>query len=274
MAYILKWKLGELKLTSGTYVIGRSPMAHVHIDDQSVSRRHAEICAGASGLQVRDLGSSNGVRINGRRVTEQVLQVGDRIHVGRYELEVAEDVTLDKAAIHVRQGAARAKVERHVPAASILRSVGESMTDELEGQYTQRADPLEMMSAEAESALCNGRAEIAERMLSWHLRGGLKRVQLGEAPTIQRCSMLAGLALRLAVAQRKPEWVEYVFELYTSAKAECPSSVLAEVESAVRQVPGVSKSAIRMYANALRSLRDSSSTRALLSSIEALERAV
>jgi pSer/pThr/pTyr-binding forkhead associated (FHA) protein len=54
----------------------------VALNDQNVSRRHAEIRRSGSDVVVADLGSTNGTKVNGARVTERVLEDGDDITVG------------------------------------------------------------------------------------------------------------------------------------------------------------------------------------------------
>jgi len=63
-------------------VIGRLPECAVVLNDQNVSRRHAEIRRSGSDVVVVDLRSTNGTRVNGNPVTERVLEDGDDIMVG------------------------------------------------------------------------------------------------------------------------------------------------------------------------------------------------
>lgn len=67
-------------------VIGRLPECDVTLDDTSVSRRHARIMKTAAGWTITDLGSTNGVKVNGSRVTESDLTDGDRLQLGSVEL--------------------------------------------------------------------------------------------------------------------------------------------------------------------------------------------
>lgn len=62
--------------------IGRKDDCHLRIPTNDVSREHCEVVITDGGAKVRDLGSSNGTFINGRRVKEQDLGAGDRLGVG------------------------------------------------------------------------------------------------------------------------------------------------------------------------------------------------
>ncbi len=69
-------------------VLGRSRECDIVLEDSSISRRHAEIRpAAGDGWTVADLGSTNGVRVNGRAVAgAQPLQDGDRVELGSSEI--------------------------------------------------------------------------------------------------------------------------------------------------------------------------------------------
>ena len=62
--------------------IGRAPGCELHIDSSSVSRHHALILAGTREAIIEDLNSTNGVILNGRKVTRQVLNDGDIVTIG------------------------------------------------------------------------------------------------------------------------------------------------------------------------------------------------
>lgn len=72
----------------GGAVLGRSHECEVVLTDPNVSRRHAEVRpAGGGGWTVHDLGSTNGVRVNGRAISgEQPLSPGDVLVLGTAEV--------------------------------------------------------------------------------------------------------------------------------------------------------------------------------------------
>lgn len=67
-------------------VIGRGTEADLRINDPGISRRHAQIRVNVAGPQVQidivDLGSTNGIVVNGHRVRQAALQEGSRIEIG------------------------------------------------------------------------------------------------------------------------------------------------------------------------------------------------
>jgi chromosome segregation ATPase len=69
--------------------IGRAPGCELHIDSGSVSRHHALILAGTREAIIEDLNSTNGVIVNGRKVTRQVLSDGDIVTIGEIQFRFA-----------------------------------------------------------------------------------------------------------------------------------------------------------------------------------------
>ena len=66
--------------------LGRLPECEVTLDDPSVSRRHAKVSRKASGWVVEDLGSTNGLKVNGMKVAQADLADGDRLELGTVKL--------------------------------------------------------------------------------------------------------------------------------------------------------------------------------------------
>jgi FHA domain-containing protein len=74
---------GRRNVLSGERVlVGRSRECDVVVSDPNVSRRHIELRRGEHGWTAIDLGSTNGMKINGRRVSQAQLGPGDRITIG------------------------------------------------------------------------------------------------------------------------------------------------------------------------------------------------
>ena len=77
----------RLLVPPGGGTIGRSRDCEIVLDDTGVSRRHAELRPGAASWEVEDLGSTNGVLVNGRAIHGvQPLEPGDRLELGSTEV--------------------------------------------------------------------------------------------------------------------------------------------------------------------------------------------
>ena len=77
----------RLIVPSGGGTIGRSRACDVVLEDAGASRRHAEIRPHQDGWTLQDLGSTNGVLVNGRPIhAQQPLRQGDRIEIGSTEI--------------------------------------------------------------------------------------------------------------------------------------------------------------------------------------------
>ena len=80
--------VGRKIVLEGTMVVGRTEDCDIVLDDGEVSRQHARFTTSQGGAVVEDMGSRNGVFVDGRRVKELELDVGDRIQIGGHELLV------------------------------------------------------------------------------------------------------------------------------------------------------------------------------------------
>ncbi len=63
-------------------VLGRSQDCDIQVADPNVSRRHAELRQEETSYWIVDLGSTNGMEVNGRRLRQAKLEAGDRITLG------------------------------------------------------------------------------------------------------------------------------------------------------------------------------------------------
>jgi predicted component of type VI protein secretion system len=97
-------------------LLGRHPECDIQLNSRKVSRRHCCIAQVNNYLVVRDLGSTNGVRINGVRVLEGKLKAGDELTVGNFRYQVSWD---DKPA-----SAGGGKIAAERPAAPVTNQPG------------------------------------------------------------------------------------------------------------------------------------------------------
>lgn len=77
----------------GTMIVGRDPACDIsETTDPLLSRRHAAINAGPRDVMVRDLGSRNGILVNGVKTPESVLKSGDVVQIGHLQVRYVDEV--------------------------------------------------------------------------------------------------------------------------------------------------------------------------------------
>jgi hypothetical protein len=120
----------ELQLV-GRIVVGRDPACEISHDDSLLSRRHAEFVTAGDAVTVRDLGSRNGVFVNGTRAAEHLLEPGDIVQIGplraRFVVEhvpssiTPEELDAERTAVFRRGSAAvRAAGPASIPLPSVV----------------------------------------------------------------------------------------------------------------------------------------------------------
>jgi hypothetical protein len=83
--------VGEYALDRESIVIGRRPGSDIQIDNLSVSGAHARVLTILKDSFIEDLGSTNGVFVNGHRIKKQVLADGDLVTIGKHQLRYMRD---------------------------------------------------------------------------------------------------------------------------------------------------------------------------------------
>jgi Protein of unknown function (DUF3662)/FHA domain len=73
-------------LSGSRVLLGRSRECDIMVNDPNVSRRHAELRSDGGRWSVVDLGSTNGIKVNGRRVDQRELSDGDKLTLGVTDL--------------------------------------------------------------------------------------------------------------------------------------------------------------------------------------------
>jgi adenylate cyclase len=93
-------------------LVGRGVASDIAIYDPTISRRHAELTVGTDGVQVKDLGSSNGTCINGNRVSAGQLLANDSITFGKVLFQLKE--------LKQTSGRSPAVADAPIPASPVL----------------------------------------------------------------------------------------------------------------------------------------------------------
>jgi pSer/pThr/pTyr-binding forkhead associated (FHA) protein len=94
----------SIALIRPVILIGRHPDCDVRIESAKVSRRHCCVAMAYDRLLIRDLGSRNGTRVNGRLLEECRLQPGDELAIGPIIFRLEQE---DEEATGLKQPAAR-----------------------------------------------------------------------------------------------------------------------------------------------------------------------
>jgi general secretion pathway protein E len=92
--------------------IGRLPDNSLHVPDEGLSRNHAVVEPYGDGWRIRDLGSRNGTKVNGGRISEARLRNGDVVKLGGVEIRFIDPKEIDAPKRQTPDFAAIAEVQR------------------------------------------------------------------------------------------------------------------------------------------------------------------
>ncbi len=291
----LRYLAHDLEVPEGQFAIGRSSDCQLSLDDALVSRRHAVLVVRGDTVEVEDLGSRNGVLVNGVRVERPTRLVdGDVLTVGQQQLTIAG----------ARAGPAQPSAKRRPSSPGMKRVTADTLVtiedvsrDEEDGdagttddetrfhlappyrsdQPDKRVHALSLIGSVADKAMALGHPEEAERLLRRPLESLLERVRHNpDAAELRSGAVVARageLAVRLAEGTESSRWVHYLFELYGARGEPLPQTVVDPLYEIVRKVR-IDLRLLRDYVEALQgSTRDRGpSERFLVSRIEGLER--
>lgn len=245
MPYRLKVPTGWLPLAPGGYEVGRSAHCQVILDGAKVSRLHARIVVDAGGVSVEDLGSSNGVFVNGRRLVRgrHAIVPGDRLLVGDVELELAlGDAPASMPPDH-RPSGRPTLVDSLPPGTS--RNVA-----------TSKAHALELLGSVAERAIGTGDAKRAELILGGRLREVLAAAAADGCDALSR-ELALRQALLLARALPSAAWVDYAVDLLSATRSLPTETELTALESAAQKVSGADARKLQDYTTLVRAMPSS-----------------
>lgn len=272
--YWLEYNGRVIGLTAGNTVIGRSTGNQLVLDDPLVSRRHAQITVSRHAV-VEDLGSVNGVFVNGERINQpRVLSDGDRVTIGKQDLVLrasASRLNRPRRAAETLPGT----TARSFATTQQVMDLPQAQADS-ESEKTVGGDALELLGGVAEKVLALGRGEEAERLLQTCLRSMLNRARTRGGAPDGNIEAAARFAVRLADATGKASWVDYAVELYMRAAKPLPGPVVEDLYNVLRKVAGVDRAGLREYLMVLRKNQSSygPAERFLVQRIEGLDQFV
>ncbi len=283
MAYRLRYQAHDIELPIGEFLIGRSAECQLALDDPLVSRKHAAFHVRKDGVTVEDLGSRNGVLLNGTRVEgPHAVTEDDRVTIGGQDLRV---YFVDETA----EAQMREQYRRHTQtlgmgAAELEAHLGQAVTSpppqhpEVTGN-ARGIQSFSLLGGVADKALAMGRAEEAERILQGVLSDVAHRAKDPKDPKPVEPSVAeqaARYAVRLGGATGKAAWVDYVFELYGDLRRPLPATIVDELYTVVRKIKSLEPKSLRVYLAVLKDAQGSfgPAERFVMQRIEGLERLI
>ncbi|MFW6087212.1 MAG: FHA domain-containing protein [Myxococcota bacterium] len=202
-------------LSAGELVIGRSAECDVVLDDPMASRRHATLRVSSDGVVLEDLGSRNGVLVNGVRMFDPVtVGHGDRIRIGAAEMFV-----LQSSRRRREQMATRPLQIGEPPVAPVTSPTAPQSPDRgWDADPTERGSVYEVLVAACDRALLQNEVTVAEaavRNLLLSVRAAMLRKQ---APDDHTMKAVIGFALQMAERTHDPAWLDRLFEVMVAGQ--------------------------------------------------------
>lgn len=297
--YRIRYQGTDLEMPPGEFVVGRSSMCNLALDDALVSRRHATIAVTTDGAHVMDLGSRNGVSVNGEKIDgRRKLSHLDRVTIGSHELVLVEvpdrpalTITCDTCSAPVsadtffchRCGNAVGKGSPTM--AGMTLEIPAVRPDALKTAKHDafRASPAgdentgaALLAGIADKALALGRFDEAERVLGRSLNDVLARAKGGSMPPPFRIQEGTRYALKLAEGTKRTAWLDWVFDLHAATGRLMGADDIERIHELVRKLRYTGVAPVRRYLDAIRARAAelTPAERFLLSRLEGIERLV
>lgn len=218
-------------------VLGRSPDCHITIEDPLISRRHARIVLRGDEAFVEDLGSRNGVRVNGRAIDGEVaLSDGDRVRIGTQELLFSVVKRRDRPArptgyMRVCHACGTPYPEGS-PSCPHCGAPALEEEDTVSGMMVEprRNWTFQLLGEVIERALSTGRAAEADRLMRRAAKEVDDRLAAGERLDQDHLSMISSFAVRLARLLGGSEWVSWALTLHRRQSKMLADDVIDRLE--------------------------------------------
>lgn len=245
--YRLRFVLQELDLPQGGTIIGRSLDCHLTLEDPLVSRRHARIVVDETGARIEDMGSRNGVRVNGAVIREPVaLRNGDRVRIGTQDFVFccvdAGGRAHSRTTGQLRLCAnCRLPYPRELLACPSCEATEQTDDDTLTGSGRSAAHAwnVQLMVESLERALRLSRLEDAERIVQRAIEQIEEVIVAGGALDAVALGGLSGQAAATSLASGDPAWAHWVLDVYGRIGRVPPFDVIdriAEVAAKHREL--------------------------------------
>ncbi len=232
--YRLRFHLQEVDLQRGITLIGRSEECEVTIEDPLVSRRHARIVIDEDEVTLEDLGSRNGVKLNGKTLRGSTrLTDGDRVRIGTQEFVFCR-VEVEQSRRAKTTGVLRLCAQCKLPYAREMLACpncgATEQTDEetLSGSFgatSQHSWSVQLLIEALEKAESLDRRLDAERILRRATTLLEERLSSGGRIHQEQVVPLARVAARMGLSTDDPSWGSWIASFYTRAAIFPPAQV-------------------------------------------------
>jgi FHA domain len=246
--YRLRFLLQEFDLPRGLTVIGRSLDANLTIEDPLVSRQHARIEVDDEGGTVEDMGSRNGVRVNGVTIRGPTpLKDGDRVRIGTQDFVFCRVDPMGKA--HSKTTGVlrlcancRLPYPREMPACPNCEATEQTDEETLSGSFgteNQTAWSVQLLVEALERALTLGRVGDAERIVRRATAQVEELIVAGGAIDTKALAALATQAVATTLASNDPTWLLWVIDIYRRTDRVPPAEIVDRIAEAAPVHAGV-----------------------------------
>ncbi len=236
--YRLRFLLQEFDLPRGATLIGRSSDCHVTIEDPLVSREHARIVIDDDGARAEDLGSRNGVKINGVGIMSRgtaPLKDGDRLRIGTQELVFCTVATVATTPSAKTTGFLRYCASCRLPypqelsacpACGATEQVDEEAITGV-GLASQSTWGLQMLVEVMDKALRTDRMPDAVRAVQRAKTQLEEQLAVNGPIDAEQFHVLASSTIRVSLAAHEPVWACWIAHVYGQLKTPPSDAVLA-----------------------------------------------
>jgi len=283
--------------------MGRSSSCSLALADGLVSRQHAVLHVGPDTVVLEDLGSRNGVAINGVRISSpRRLAHMDRVYIGSQELVLIDAAKLKEGTKETAEyvicescGAINGTAKRRCgecgqrlssAAGQTLASTSSSVDSASHAwgaEDTRTARTLDVIAGIASKAIAMGRFEEAERILIPHLDTLLERAlahrPLSDSEKDDADTLLAGAtsyALQLAQGLNDTKWIDWVFRIHTACGRLMEAETIEALHNLVRRHKYAKPAYLRAYLHVIhnRAAEYGAAERFLMGRLEGLEQVI
>lgn len=244
--YRLRFLLQEFDLPRGATILGRSSDCHVTIEDPLVSRHHARIVLEGDRAVVYDLGSRNGVKVNGVAIKEPTeLADNDRLRIGTQELVFCRVESAPHASGKTTgflRHCARCRMPYPQEAGACPNCGETEALDEetLSGGFGQAAQAIwsvQLFLEVLERALGLGKREDVDRILRRATAQVEDRIVRGEATDPEQLAKLADGAARASLTLGDPTWGLWVVQIYRRLPLVVPEDIVVRLGDVATRFP-------------------------------------